>query len=394
MQRQRKQLLGLAGLALVGIMTAVACVISGPDAGAVSNSGDVNIKVQVANPGTVPEVKIQDFTYRDTDSVFRKTFNVKVSYVRTTDLRVYLKNTGSAPEVDASGIALLATNPDAEAGELSIDTSACNVTFSETEQICDLTFDLAQAEGEFYVPGTMFSTRAVAINGGVESMADDAMAFAYREAFLMNFGGQYVANGDPIMEAILSENVKFAAIEVFDEAGNRVPIPANTTIGGNDYYTLDLTQMKDGSLKFALPLWEAKAADGKYKVVLITYDTAEPTDDSLNGMAMVDNVPYKKVNTSDPGTNPEDPNKPGSPNNPNTPNVPINPGRPDKPGNPDEPSNPDKPDGPDEPEAPDTGLNLFRDLNISRADYIITGLVAFGLVTGFAIFLIVRRNKR
>lgn len=391
MQRQRKQLLGLAGLALVGIMTAVACVISAPGAGAVGESGEVTVKVQVANPGTVPEVKIQDFTYRDTDSVFRKVFNVKVSYVRTTDLKVYLKNTGSAPAIDVSGASLFAINPDPEADELSIDTSTCGVSFSETEQVCELTFDLAQAAGEFFVPGTMFSARAVAVNGGVESIADDTMAFAYREAFLMSFGGQYVANGDPIMEAVLSENVKFAAIEVFDEAGNRVPIPANKTFSGNDYYTLDLSQMKDGSLKFALPLWEAKAADGKYKVVLITYDTAEPTDDSLNGMAMVDNVPYKKINTSDPGTNPEDPNKPGGPNNPNTPDRPVEPGKPGKPDEPDEPGNPDNPD---EPEAPDTGLNLFKDLNISRADYIITGLVAFGLVTGFAIFLIVRRNKR
>lgn len=397
MQRQRKQLLGLAGLALVGIMTAVACVISAPDAGAVSKNGEVQVQVQVANPGVVPEVRIQDFTYENTGSVFRKVFKVKISYARTTDLKVYLKNNGTAPAIAVPGTSLFEINPNPETGELAIDTSVCNVTFSEVERICELEYDLADAEGEFYVPGTMFSTRAVAINGSVESMADDARSFIYRSAYLMDFGGQYVGNGDPIMEAILDDNVKFAAIEVFDKDDNRVPIPKNETVNGEDYYTLDLTQKNGNSLKFALPLWEAGADTGEYRVVLIAYDTDVPTEDGLSGMALAENVPYKKTNTSDPGTNPEDPNKPGGPNNPNTPNVPIHPGGPDDPSNPDDPDNPNKPGGPDDPnnpEAPDTGLNLFKDLNISRADYIVTGLVAFGLVTGFAIFLIVRRNKR
>lgn len=270
MLRQRKQLLGLAGLALVGIMTAVACVISAPDADAVSKSGDVNVRVQVANPGTVPVVQIKDFTVANTDSVFRKVFKVNVSYLRTTDLRVYLKNNGSASLGDASGAAVYAINPDAEAGELQIDTTVCNVQYSETEQTCELTYDLSDAEGQFYVPGTLFSTRAVALNGGVESMADDQLGFTYRDAYLMKYDGSTVLNGDPVMEAILSKGVGFAAIEVFDKDGNVVPIPANKTIDGKDYYALDLSQKKGDSLKFALPLWEAGAETGDYKVVLIT----------------------------------------------------------------------------------------------------------------------------
>lgn len=115
-------------------------------------------------------------------------------------------------------------------------------------------------------------------------------------------------------------------------------------------------------------------------------------------MAVELNVPYVVKNPNKPGaSDPLDPNKPGRPNNPNTPNVPINPGGPDRPGGSDEPGKPGEPDKPgtdQKPEAPGTGLNLFKDLNISRADYIVTGLVAFGVVTGFAIFLIVRRNKR
>lgn len=396
MQRQRKQLLGLAGLALVGIMTAVACVISAPDAGAVSKSGDVNVRVQVKNPGTVPQVEIKDFTVAGTDSVFKKVFKVTVSYLRTTDLRVYLKNNGAAPFDGPSGAALFDIDPDAGEGELALDTSVCNVIFSETERTCELTYDLADADGSFYEPGTKFSTRAVAMNGGVESMADDELSFVYREAFLKS-DGSTVSNGDPVLEAILSEDVKFAAIEVFDKDGNPVEIPANKEIDGKKYYTLDLSQKKGDSVKFALPLWEAGAAAGDYRVVLIAYDTETPTDGHMSGLVVAD-VTYTVKNPNKPGpSDPLDPNKPGGPNNPNTPDVPINPGKPTDPSKPDDPNNPDQPSKPGEPgnpEAPDTGLNLFRDLNISRADYIVTGLVAFGLVTGFAIFLIVRRNKR
>ena len=45
------------------------------------------------------------------------------------------------------------------------------------------------------------------------------------------------------------------------------------------------------------------------------------------------------------------------------------------------------------PKLPNTG-SVFANLNIARADYIITGLIFFGLVAGFAIYLIGRRSHR
>ena len=83
----------------------------------------------------------------------------------------------------------------------------------------------------------------------------------------------------------------------------------------------------------------------------------------LDSLISIDDATVKYVPKSDPGPGPG-PNPGPNPN-----------------------PNPD-------PEVPDTGSNLFKDLNISNADYIVTGLLAFGFVTAFAIFLIVRRNKR
>lgn len=110
----------------------------------------------------------------------------------------------------------------------------------------------------------------------------------------------------------------------------------------------------------------------------MAYDTENITDESeMLGLSLVKEVSYKVKDPSNPKPDkPTDPNEPDGPNNPN---------------NPDRPTEPEKPVT---PETPDTGLNLFKDLNISRADYIITGLIAFGMVTAFAAFLMIRRSKR
>lgn len=48
---------------------------------------------------------------------------------------------------------------------------------------------------------------------------------------------------------------------------------------------------------------------------------------------------------------------------------------------------------PKAPKLPDTG-SVFGGLNITKADYLVTGLIAFGLAAGFALVLIFRRNHR
>ena len=44
-------------------------------------------------------------------------------------------------------------------------------------------------------------------------------------------------------------------------------------------------------------------------------------------------------------------------------------------------------------ETPGTG-SIFKDLNLSRVDYLLTGLVAFGAVAGFAVYLVFRKSRR
>ncbi len=378
MQKRKKHLLGLAGLALVGAMTVAAYAMPTSEAAAVS-TGETTVRVSVGVDGEKPAIEINSFTYSGTDSVFSKKFNVTVSYSHADKINVYLKNNGAVDVNAVTGVALYEANAGSRAAEYEFDTSGCPEAGIET-QTCTLEYDLSAAEGEFDPAGTAFLTRAVAINSqaaGAESTADDEVAFIYRSAFLMGFGGEYMQNGDPSMEAILSDEVKSAVIAIYDENGNEVQIPAEL-LDADGRYHLDLTQKKGNSLKFALPLYESGAKSGKYQVVLMAYDTENITDESeMLGLSLVKEVSYKVKDPSNPRPDkPTDPNVPDGPNNPN---------------NPDRPTEPEKPVT---PETPDTGLNLFKDLNISRADYIITGLIAFGMVTAFAAFLMIRRSKR
>lgn len=363
MQRRKKQLLGFLGLAFVVAMTIFAYAMPAPGASAI-NSETTRVKVQVVTEGDVPTVEILSLS--NDDIVLKRSFTVKISYSKATELKIFVKNNG----------AIATTAEQGDNGEpVDLTGSTCeNITFDEGEQTCEVEYHLP---GDLTDPsGVSFVTRAIAINGNASNASnEDAVAFMYRSAYLLDFGGEYVSNGDPIMEAKIGEDVKSAYIEVYDKNGKRVEIPAND---GNGHYKLDLGQMEGDSLKFALPLWEAGAAAGEYKVVLLAYDTETPTEDGLVALATKENIKYEVKNTDKPGDDNKDPNVPGGPNNPN---------------NPDRPGGPNNPDDPNRPTVPDTG-SIFSDLNISRADYIVTGLVAFGVVTGFAFFLILRRNKR
>jgi hypothetical protein len=46
------------------------------------------------------------------------------------------------------------------------------------------------------------------------------------------------------------------------------------------------------------------------------------------------------------------------------------------------------------PDTPNTGMLSIGDLNISRIDYLVTGLIAFGVAAGFALALIYRKSRR
>ncbi len=356
MQRRRKQLLGLAGLVGVAIMTAVACVISAPDVGAVGKSGDVNVKVTIQNAGKKSEVRF--VSLNDGDTEVRQKFKVKVAYTHATTLKLFLKNDGAL-----ASRARIGANPDADETEVDLTGSSCeNITYSDEEQFCEAEYDLGpELPG---VNGTQFTTRAYVDNGNTSQSDDDGLVFFYRTAFLQ-FEGEYDKDGNPIAYAKLNDKVKEGLVQVFDV--NNKPVFTNP---------IDVLKsgelQADGRYKLTLPLKGANVETGKYTAILTALGDDPDGAGELTtiGISQVTGINYTKGGSTKP---------------------PVNPDEPDEPGGPDEP---DKPTNPDNPETPDTGLNLFRDLNISRADYILTGLVAFGIVTGFAIFLIVRRNKR
>lgn len=48
---------------------------------------------------------------------------------------------------------------------------------------------------------------------------------------------------------------------------------------------------------------------------------------------------------------------------------------------------------PNVPDTPDTGFTI-NNLNITRVDYLVTGLIVFGMVAGFALYLVRRKSRR
>lgn len=370
MRKSIKHLLGLAGLALVGAMTVVACAIPAPEASASKVS--VPVRVQVESSGETPVVYIKSLY--DGDVVINRRFKVTIEYAKANELHVFIGRNETR----------------SRAGETEINAADyCEIVYSESTQECEVPYNLS--DYDLSDPdGVSFTTRAVAINSTAgNSTSEDSLQFMYRAAYLLEFDGEYESkNGDPIVEAILGEDVKSAYITILDKDGKRITTPYDTEYG----YKLGLSQKDGDSLKVVLPLWEAGAPAGEYTVVLTAFDTDAPSDDGMVAVATIHNVEYKVTNATKPGENEPDPNLPSNPDNPNHPG---HPGHPGGPSDPSDPNNPGKPgDGSDTPDVPGTGLNIFSDLNISQADYIITGLVAFGMVTIFAVFLMIRRSRR
>ncbi len=351
MLRRKKQLLGAVGLALVAMMTAVAWAMPAPDAAAVgeTQSGSVGLTVRVQGEGRQPKVSIDSLDMDDI--VVTKSFKVRISYALARDLNglhVYLKDNGAVAEVGA------VTGRVAQPGEIELPLDGCNVTYSEDTQSCDIQYTLdADLSPEQRV--WSYTTRAEVFSPeGLTTQ--DIVNFFYQSAHIV-FNGEFAANGNPYVDVLLNPDVDKIQIQVFDKDGNKV------FVNGSDDVPLEFTREQleamgltaDGKVRVELPFDKFKIKDGAYTAGLVAYNA--------DGEIIALSETKAKINYKSQGGSTD-------------------------PGKPDEPDNPDK------PEVPDTGNNLFRNLNISNVDYIITGLVAFGMVTAFAVILIIRRNKR
>ncbi len=162
----------------------------------------------------------------------------------------------------------------------------------------------------------------------------DQVSFRYR-SLVVEIKDEVDENRNPLVHIDVSDDVYVLTIQVYDEHGNPVFVdkdgkPKAIQVERDQF---DLENM---SYELYLPMSEYGAKAGKYSLAVVAYGEDRKTVISMN----LNTFEYK----------------------------------------------------PETPEVPGTG-SVFDDLNISRMDYLLTGLIAFGAVAGFAIYLMLRKSR-
>lgn len=306
MQKTKKQILGIAGLLAVGVMTTIACSLPAPDAAAVnaSSAGDVNINVNINEGNT----RITLLSPLDNSAFVNPNAEVSSSYEDATKLEYYLSY----------------TKDDGTEEEVNVES-----TFVHTQTSGTHTFNLDLSPYGY----RQFKLRAVAY-GSSNATREDTVAFDYR-ALIADFEGTD-KNGNPILDAEVSSEVEKLRVQVYDNDGKPLFVNAD---GQEEPVMLSRSDIDPatGKITSALPFGKYGAGAGEYTAVISAYNA----DDSIISMVTLD-VKYA-IET---------------------------------------------------PDTPNTGSALFGGLNISRLDYLLTGLIAFGIAAGFAIYLVQRKNRR
>ena len=160
----------------------------------------------------------------------------------------------------------------------------------------------------------------------------------------ITFTGNHADNGDPIVQIEHAKGVQTVEIQAYDKDGKAVfPNPISVTIDDPSTHSKQL---------FTLPLTSYGAATGDYDIIAI------PKDSDGNALPMVTGQPNTDVDYVAP----------------------------------DSPVVPDTDGDEDVPDVPKTG-GFLADLNISSADYLVSGLIVFGIATALA-FVILRKQKK
>ncbi len=317
MRKTKKQLLGLAGLAVVGIMTAVACTIPAPDAaaaegdevsseeGASSETG-VGVEVQIlsGNP------RVSTTSIADGDWITNGEPEIATSYERVSHIFYNLKYTGR------DGKTTEYTLPD----------------FTPTDEsgIHKFTLDLSRYGGY----GTyVLTTSATGYNG--TNPQDDVVSFTYSAA-VTTVESTPAENGEPIINVEVNNEVEKIYVQAYDKKGNPIFVDKD---GNETPVALKRSDLdpETGKFRVQLPFEKYGAQPGEYTVIV------EAQDDANTVIAM------------------------------NTVVVKYAPGSPD---------------------VPNTGMLNGNEFNITRVDFLLTGLIAFAVVAGFAIALVFRNSRR
>ncbi len=311
MRKTRKQLLGLAGLAAVAIMTAVACGMPAPDAAAEGDEGSGNMSLTVRVNEANTSLRIN--SPRNNSSTIDHVVKASVDFSETNKLEYYLiqkQADGSEKRVD-----LPEHIPPQKNGtdNFDIDLDALGLTFG------DIQF------------------HAIA-HGNNNTVRDDTSVFQY-SAIEANFEGAE-ENRDPILGIRLNDKVDYVLVHIYDAKGNPLFVDEN-----GDEVPIKLNRDEidptTGKILTTLPFEKYDAESGDYRAVVVAYNDA----DQILSM----------VTAATTYLTPED--------------AVI-------------------------PEIPNTGSLRIGNLNITRLDYLLTGLIAFAVVASFAIVLVYRKNRR
>lgn len=305
MKKTKKQLLGLAGLAAVGIMTAVAYGVPAPDASAAEKDTTVNVQVSEGTPSNTFAAP------RDGSETANGTVNVVTNYSQARRLDFYLTykdESGATQRVDLTANSYAPTD---NAGTYSFDLDVAPYGFGEFE----------------------LHTLVTGLDGVARET--DTVSFTYNAVVIDTDQGMD-DNRDPIIGIEVSDSTERVVVTVFDKNGN----PAFVDEHGNTV-NIELNRSDidptTGKILVTLPFEKYGSKAGTYTAVISAYDR----DNKLLSMRTV-LVEYSPIT----------------------------------------------------PDTPNTGMLSIGDLNISRFDYILTGLIAFGVATAFALVLIYRKSRR
>lgn len=210
-----------------------------------------------------------------------------------------------------------------------VDMGTYNLTDSSGTNKFD--FDLSSYDyGDFTIEMTGVTLEGLPFTG-------DSVGFRY-SAVSSNIDPDTEQPGkDPIIDIEIDDDVEYVEVEVYDKDGN----PVLDKDGNQVIIKVDKDQVdpETGEIKVKIPLSDYGVPEGEYIFVIKGYDK----DGNIISVTT-----HKFKYTPASGTK--------------------------------------------DPETPNTG-SVLQELNISRADYIVAGLVVFAGIIGFAMYLVFKKSR-